>query len=131
MDILEPSDTLDPGFGNISVILQFSGTFTSGSRFTFKFDSSNTFVASSIDKFLTSGTSTLTFKLSSFSSYVYFVSTPKYGRASLIISLIIGPAAVLPNKLPCVGSSTSANTTICGSSVGAIPTNEQTYLPCA
>ena len=72
--MLEPSDTLTPGFGNISVTLEPSGTSTSGSKFTFNFDSSSTFAASSIAKFLTSGTTTLTFSFSAFSSSVYLGS---------------------------------------------------------
>ena len=60
---------------------------------------------------------------------MYTGSTPKYGNTSFIISLIIGPAVVLPNALTPVGSSTIARTTICGSSVGAIPINEHMYLP--
>ena len=41
-------------------------------------------------------------------------------------SFIIGPAVVDPNAITPVGSSTMAKTTICGSSAGAIPTNEHT-----
>ena len=56
--MLEFSSTSTPGFGNISDTFEPSGISISGSKLAFNLLSSNILTASSIAKFLTSGTTT-------------------------------------------------------------------------
>ena len=129
--MLEPSFTFTPGLGNISVTTFFSSTSISVSKFDSSFFSSSILVASFIVKFLTSGISTCFFSFSSFYSFVYSFLTPRYSKLWLITSFIIGPSVVEPKATTSVGSSTIANTTICGSSTGATLINEHMYFPWA